>query len=99
MYGRQAGGSGEMLPAATGGVTQGMTAELRGLWRHPSFWCLPLVLQKKKTVETKAEEEFVAICFENVYSHFSCQDYVSKSIARLFMRKCVFSLKVEVLDK
>lgn len=91
-----------MLPAATRevwkGLTQERTAEPLRAFETPQFLVFTFTLEKNKKIEAKAEE-FVAICFGNVYFHFSCQDCVPKSIAHLFMRKCAFSLRVEVLDK
>ena len=56
----------------------------------------------KKKFQTKAEKRFfvvVSTCFRNVYFHSPCQDYVPTPIAHLFMCKCAFRLKIEMLDK
>lgn len=80
------------------GFIQEVTAELLQVFETPKF--IFSFGKKKKNLRPKQRKKFVvALCFSNIYFHLTCQDYVPKPIAHLFVCKCAFSLKLEVLDK
>ena len=92
---------------STGEVWKGFTQQVKvtdELLRALELMAFAFILKKKKKkkFQTKAEKRFfvvVSTCFRNAHFHSPCQDYVPTPIAHLFVCKCAFRLKMEMLDK